>query len=342
MPETRRIAPSAAAEVTVSLADGRSFPCRPDETILAAALRAGLDASYECASGACGACRCRLRAGEVATLWPGATGISERDRARGDRILACQSVPRGDILVALPAREGRPGPAPESAVAQVAVHERLNAEVVRLVLRLPRAEGFLPGQFYLLDLPGAGRRAYSMANLPNAEGHLEFLVKRKPGGAGTALLVEDTRPGDSLRVEGPYGRAYLRADSPRPIVAVAGGSGLAPVLSVARGALSLPQPRPIALYFGVNTEADLFCREELQALADTGRVAVHTVIRAADTTVDGVRRGLVGEVMAASEGDLRSSDLYVAGPVAMVDDILHRTVRQGLAQADRVFFDRFQ
>lgn len=326
----------------VELPDGSVFSCQPGETVLRAALRAGFDAPYECASGACGSCKCRLKGGEVSQLWAEAPGLSPRDRRKGDRILTCQSVPSSDLVVDLRAGRPRVEPAPAPLLATVEVKTWLNATVIRLVLRLPEPARFLPGQFHLFELPGAGRRAYSMANLPNEDGRLEFLIKYKPGGAASKVLFEELAPGAQVLVEGPYGRGYLRPDPDRPLVAVAGGSGLAPMLSVVRGSRAGAASRSVTLYFGVNGPDELFCSHELEALLDDG-VEVRWVLREGvhPTRAESVN-GLVGDAMIAGEPTLSRKDLYLAGPAPMVEDVLRRTVRAGLISADRVFFDRFQ
>jgi ferredoxin len=200
--------------------EGRSFQSAPGQTLLAAALSAGIDLPYECASGSCGSCRARLLEGEVSALWSAATGLSERDKRKGDRILCCQSVAQGDCVIQMqPGSSVVPVP-PTRLQASVRSLRALNDDVLHVVLQAElepdRAVHFLPGQFMLFDWPGAvGRRAYSMANLSNTEGQLDFLIKRKPGGLASAHLFEKLKCGDALQLEGPYGRAWLREDSER-------------------------------------------------------------------------------------------------------------------------------
>jgi toluene monooxygenase electron transfer component len=157
--------------------DGRGFHCAPGQTVLAAALAAGIDLPYECASGSCGSCRARLVTGAVASLWADAPGLSERDRRKGDRILCCQSVAQGECVI-----ESRPGNAPPPRLpalrhAQVSSLRPLNHDVVHLVLDARTGIEFLPGQFMVFDLGSRiGRRAYSMSNLPEGRGRLEMIV----------------------------------------------------------------------------------------------------------------------------------------------------------------------
>jgi NAD(P)H-flavin reductase/ferredoxin len=333
-------------EFTVRLLDGTSFACRPSETVLLAALRAGINIPYECASGSCGSCKCRLCGGSVVALWPDAPGLSERDRTRGDRILACQSLPQSNLVINVRVGEHLKNSSIEARAAEVISKEYLCEDVIRLILHICARADFLPGQFFILNVPvgTGGRRAYSMANLPNCDGVLEFLIKRKAGGAATRFLFDELNNGDRLIVEGPYGHSYLRGDSERGIVAVAGGAGLAPMLSILRGAVEQAFDRSIDLYFGVNGTKEFFCIQELAALEATcTNVRVHLVLRDQPPPPSGIgcATGLVGNVMLAQESALHEKNLYLAGPSPMVNDILARTVRLGLIPADHVFFDRF-
>lgn len=330
---------------TIRLApSGATFACRPGETILRAGLAAGLAMPYECASGGCGSCKARLLEGAVESLWPEATGLKERDRRRGDRILCCQALPQGDCVVetrrvdpTAAAPTAAAEPAPEAFTAAVERVERLNDAVLFLRCRRARPRPFLPGQFMLLQIPGGQRRAFSMAN--TAPEVLEFIVKAKPGGHATGYLFERLSVGDGLRLEGPYGRACLRAPLARDILCVAGGSGLAPMLSVARGALARPGCHAVRLFFGVNAAADLFATAELEALAAANdRLALTLAVR---DGAPGAATGLVGDVMLAALAAAPVSDLYMAGPPGLVDALLKPAMRSGKIAPGRIFFDRF-
>jgi len=324
--------------------DGRSFHCAPGQTVLAASLAAGIDLPYECASGSCGSCRARLVSGAVKALWADAPGLSERDRGKGDRILCCQSVAQGDCVI-----QARPGnaPLPQPPVplrARVISLCSLNRDVMHLVLDGARGVEFLPGQFMLFDLAcGIGRRAYSMSNLPDGTGRLEFIVKRKPGGLASTFIFESLKPGDWLDLDGPYGRAWLRDESPRDIVLLAGGSGLAPIWSIAQAALQRSPRRRLRLYFGVNRSEDLFWWAQIERARQAhAELEVHLVLmQASPHDPAGCRQGAVGDVMGRDVLDLPSCDLYMAGPPALVDHVMREFVATGRAQADRVFFDRF-
>jgi toluene monooxygenase electron transfer component len=324
--------------------EGLSFHCDEGQTVLAAALSAGIDLPYECASGSCGSCRATLSEGAVAALWPGATGLSERDRRKGDRILCCQSLAQSDCVIRI-----RPGQAvvpypPARLHTRVRSLRPLNDDVLHLVLEADRPVQFRAGQFMLLEWPGEiGRRAYSMSNLPRGTDRLEFLIKRKPDGLASRFIFEHLKCGNPLQLEGPYGRAWLREDSDRDIVLLAGGSGLAPMWSIALRALELWPRRRLRLLFGVNRASDLFWLDEIRQACRDHQALEASLVLMQPSPRDplGCQTGTLVEAMDREAVDLGACDLYMAGPPGLIDSVMRECVASGRAHADRVFFDRF-
>ena len=248
--------------------DGRSFHCAPGTDVLAAALAAGIDLPYECASGSCGTCRARLLDGSRARAVGRRAGL---ERAR-----PAQGRPHPVLPERRAGRLRDPGatwalqPAGAAAVRgrrECTACGALNRDVVHLVLEADAAVDFLPGQFMLFELPGGiGRRAYSMSNLPEAGGRLEFIVKRKPAGGRAPFIFERLASiGDRLDLEGPYGRAWLRDEGcARHRACWQAVRASRPIWSIAQAALRRSPKRRLRLYFGVNRGEDLFWLDEIE------------------------------------------------------------------------------
>ncbi|MDB5947268.1 MAG: Oxidoreductase FAD-binding region [Ramlibacter sp.] len=259
-----------------------SFPCASDDTLLRAAQRAGLGFPYECNVGSCGNCRFELLEGEVEVLWPQAPGLSAKDQQRR-RYLGCQSQPRGDCSIKL-RLDVRYAPAhpPHRFGAVLESSRALTHDMseFRFVLDAPRE--FEPGQYALAYLPGVtGGRAYSMSNTAGNGRVWEFVVRRQPGGEGTRTLFDQLPAGTRITIDGPYGMAWLRRDAARDILCMAGGSGLAPMLSIARGAMAEPRlaGRNLHFLYGGRTPADVCGEEILRELPGWGeRLHYHPAI----------------------------------------------------------------
>lgn len=329
--------------------EGAAFSCADGDSVLAAALRSVLAFPYECNSGGCGACQFELLEGEVADRWPAAPGISDRQRGRG-RALACQSVPTGDCTIKVSLGEpDKAVPAPASRQARFVGRRMLTSDMAEFTFQADGAAQFLPGQFAMLQLPGvAGQRAYSMSNNANDAGEWRFVVKRVPGGAGTTCLFDRLLPDATLPLDGPYGHSYLRADAPRDVVCVAGGSGLSPVLSILRGIAAEPRlaARKVWLFHGVRGPADACAAAELATIPGlAGRVELVTAIsdEAAPGSAEWTgERGLIHEVVRARLGDhLDAFETYFCGPPPMTDAVHRLLLLEAKVPASQLHFDRF-
>ena len=337
-------ATASAPPLHIQIEGGPAFEmAEGEDTLLRAALRAGVPWPYECSVGGCGACRYELVEGEVATLWPEAPGLSERERRRGKR-LACQSRPLQDcrVRVRLEAPPDEPPIPPRPLQATVVGRRPITPDMDEFALQAPGSALFRPGQYALLHPPGVvGARAYSMANLPNAEGRWHFIVRRVPGGAGSQALFAALNPGASVLLDGPYGHGHLRAGE-RDVVCVAGGSGLGPMLSVARGVLAEAGARRVHFFLGLRQQAELGALGELEGL-DPARLRVHTALSAPDPGQPWAgHRGFVHEMIApALPAPLDQYDHYFAGPPPMVEAVQQLLMVQHRVPFGQLHFDRF-
>ena len=333
---------------TIRISQGPEYRCDPDDTLLRAGLRAGLGLPYECNAGSCGTCKVELLEGEIVSLRPDAPGLQERDRER-KRILACQARPRGDCAIKVRLRpENVPRHRPARFTATLLGVRELTHDMREFRFQAANAPGFLPGQYALFYLPGLDTpRTYSMSNVDEGEGIWEFIVRRVPDGIGTNTLFDKVAVGSSITLDGPYGLAYLRTDSPRDIVAIGGGSGLAPVLSIARGAVREPAlaGRKVHVFYGARTTRDLCAETDLCTLPGYGeRLFLDSVISMPDAGQASAWSGPTGfvhEHVRKFIGERWADyEYYFAGPPAMAEAVQRMLIEKRVPYP-QVHFDSF-
>lgn len=307
---------------------------RSGETLLEAGLRQGLALPYECRNGGCGVCMCTVLHGSVDHGAYQPSALPEALRAQGKTLMCCAKA-LSDVEI-----EVEPGDAPARLpvgehLARVDRMERLSPEVMRLTLALPGGEviPFKAGQYINILLDDGQRRAFSFANPPQVQGHIELHVRRIPGGRFTGHVFTQMKVGDTLRFEGPLGDFTLR-DSDHPILFVAGATGFAPIKSIVEDAFARGLARPMWLYWGVRKRADLYA----QGLAEQWQrehaqfhfVPVLSEPDAADDWHG--RTGLVHEALLHDFPDLRAHEVYVCGSVKMVETAVPAFMAQGLGE----------
>lgn len=306
-------------------------------SILDAALKADVPFPHSCRAGECGQCKCRLVEGEVEHDSYAPQALSEEERENG-LILACRARPRGDVELAwlaatlpvLPVRRCR---------GKVVAVEAATHDIVRLRVRVHgETLTHYPGQFVLLSFAGKPARAYSMASLPGAS-ELEFHVRHVPGGKVSSHVAQVLQTGDTVRIEGPFGKAHLQPGETKGVVLVAGGSGLAPVLSILRALLAREADTNIHLYHGVRDEHDLYESGWLQTLASAGRIVYRPVLsHPAGPTAHA--NGLVHLAMEQDFSTLADMEIYACGPPPMVEAVQSLARQRGVGDG-RVHADAF-
>lgn len=327
--------------------EGRNEPisARPGETLLEAALRAGVRFPNDCRVGACGTCKCRLVEGAVRERTDKSYTLS-REELEAGFVLACQSEPRADVRVVVPdlvADAGGQRPVTlEGAVESVTQRTH---DIVELVVRVPTPLPYVAGQYARLSSPSHGTpsRCYSFARAPRTAGgetSLAFYVREVPGGALSPRLVRDARAGMPLVVEGPFGDFRLR-DAQSPVLAIAGGSGLAPIRALVEDLVRHKSSRRVTVLFGARTARDLYDAETFGSLARaSGRAIAFVPVLSAEAE-GSAWSGARGLVSAAIADHLApGAHAYLAGPPPMIDACLVELERLGVPR-DRVAFDRF-
>lgn len=304
---------------------GQRFDVAPGTNLLNALIERQIPISYSCLSGRCGTCRCKVVSGQVdeAAGYDYQHGLA--DDAAGDRyVLACQSTVASDCTVELPEVDEVVVHPAKILKATVLAIESLTHDIKRLVLKPAKPLSFSPGQYATLQFTPAHIRPYSMAGL-DADDTLEFHIRRVPGGAVTGYVDEQLKVGDAVRVSGPLGTSYLRTRHDGPMICVAGGTGLAPVLSIVRGALARGMDNPIEIYVGARSPDDVYGLDWLRALAERHRAIRLHVVTTTGAGSDGAldyRPGHVTDAVAtdfAGAATLLGWRAYLCGAPPMVD-----------------------
>lgn len=323
--------------------DGSEFVQPAGDTILRAALRAGKGLAYECNSGGCGGCKFELVDGTVEELWPEAPGLTERDRKRG-RHLACQCRAVGDVYIAAATGpEYVPHIPPKRQRARLVRVRDITHDIREFRFAASEDANFLPGQYAMLDLPGvASSRAYSLANTANDLHEWHFQIRRVQQGLGTHVLFDRLAVGDEIGLDGPYGIAYLRTDSPRDIVCVAGGSGLAPMVSIARGAAEagMLANRSLHFFYGARTPRDVCGEEMLRSLPGIEYVPVVSLPHDGGDWAG--RTGYVHDQLTqVLPKPLAEYEFYFAGPPPMTQALQELLLLGHKVPFGQIHFDRF-
>lgn len=326
-----------------------SFDCQEGDTIMRAALRAGIAFPYECNVGQCGSCRFEVLGGEVKVDWEDAPALTARDRRKGIK-LGCQCQPLSDCEIKVRMDpDCLPYYTPEERRIRLLETRDITHDIREFRFRSEAAAEFKPGQYALFHLPGVeGPRAYSMCNQANADGDWHFLIKRVPDGAGSAYLFDELKPGNELPMDGPYGLAYLREDIPRDIVCVAGGSGLAPLIAITRAAALSPElaGRNIHFFFGGRGPTDICGEDYLNELSGYGeRITYQATISVPELDPKKMWVGPVGFVHETVEQSLMDEfndfEYYLAGPPPMLQATLQLLIAKYKVPVGQVHFDRF-
>jgi toluene monooxygenase electron transfer component len=333
----------------------RDFECEPGEKILHAGLRHGIALPYECATGTCGTCKARLASGRTESEWPEAPG---GQALKADEFLMCQSVAHADcaldVGVALKAAEP-PAPAPRALGGVVRRLRRLTHDVAAFDVDLDGPLDFDAGQFALLTVPGvAGARAYSMVNFDRRAERLAFVVKQKPGGAVSAWLWGAGVEGARVGLFAPLGHATFHPGVERHVLCIAGGSGIAGMMSILARACEAGHfaGRDGHVFFGVRTARDGFFLDELEAFRARYPERLAVTLALSDEEVPdsltaaypgfafarGFVHAVAGERMRGRYAETRA---WVAGPPPMVDASLRLLLREARLSPADIRYDKF-
>lgn len=303
---------------------GREVTCAPEDTVLTALERAGYALPNNCRAGACGECKTLVRAGEFDQGMVLFMALSAGDRAAGFGLM-CMARPLGEVLeIEFGTADAQPKLFPPREGLRYVVTDRIGrtARIVELRLRpLGAPMRYWPGQHITIggDAPGVPRRSYSIANAPRPDGELTLLVSRIRDGITSGWIHEAVFPGTDVTISGPYGTFIGDPSVETPVLCIAAGSGLAPILSLTEAAMRRGFPYPVTLLFSARTDEDVFDEGLMAWWAKRHRRFrfVRTLTRE-----DGEGpTGRVTRILPEMFPDLSAHSVFIAGNPDFVEDV---------------------
>ena len=320
--------------------------------LLAAGLEAGLDWPHDCRVGSCGTCRCTLKKGRIKALNDFSYVLTPEQLEKG-MILACQTALKGDVEIELELGEGNKV-AVVTRKGVLTATRKLTHDIMEMKISCdePFPEGVLAGQYVEVSYEGLSKpRSYSFARAPEIErpGEITLYARLVPKGEFTEWLFADNHEGVSMDVAGPYGNFWLR-ESKLPMVCIAGGSGMSAVKAVLEHVSHQKIQRDAIYLFGARTQADIYCREEMEDIRSNWHKNHKFEFRCVlsnepeDSDWDGPR-GFVTDYLHnhyIEPGllDITACQAYMCGPPPMIDAGIKALTSAGLGE-DSIFYDKF-
>ena len=300
---------------------GKAFQVQEGETVLAAALRQGIQLPYGCRTGSCGTCRAHCLEGKSHYPEGPPLALTALELHAGEALL-CRAVPLSDLKVEAQEITAMAGLRVKAMPCRVAKLEKLAHDVMGLYLRLPAVERmqFLPGQYIDILMPGNHRRSFSLANPPHDDALLELHVRNVLGGRFSQEVFSTLHEGTLLRIQGPHGTIFLREDTPRPLIFIARGTRYAPIQSILRHLFEQGRTRDIVFYWGARAAQDLYADAKLKEWAVTQKGFRYIPVLSEPIPEDhwSGRIGFVHDAVLADFADLSGHDIYLSGPPPMV------------------------
>jgi len=319
---------------------GHQFAVDAEETLLEAALRHGIGLPYGCRNGACGSCIATLLSGDVE--YP--DGEPEIELGSG-QVVICQAHARSDLHLKVREIIVDADVTIKILPCRAEHLQRLSHDVMQVQLKLPESERlqFLAGQYIEFILKDSRRRAFSIANAPHQDDYLELHIRHVPGGSFTGHVFDEMKDRALLRIEGPLGSFFLREDSKRPILMMAGGTGIAPLKGMIDHAQYIELDRPVHLFWGVRALRDLYLNDEPQRWMETSNTFQFTPVLSDPESSDQWqgKTGLVMDALLEAYPNIGDYDIYMSGPPAMIEAATPVFAQHG-ASLDHMYSDAFE
>lgn len=326
--------------IALNFEDGvtRFISCNVGEKVLDAAYRQKVNLPMDCSDGVCGTCKCHCASGEYNLGEDFLEDALSEDEAQQRLVLTCQMVPDSDCVIDVPVPAAACKTGIGSFEGTVMRSEALTPSAIELVIALDKGVDFLPGQYVNIQIPGGSQaRAYSFSSLPG-DTQASFLIRNVPGGMMSTWLGQHAKAGDVLTLTGPMGSFYLRP-ALRPILMLAGGTGLAPFLAMLRQLAKTPAEQPITLLYGVTKDTDLVMVEVLNELA--ARLPNLTWLPVVTDEASACpQKGYVTDHFSEELLNQGEVDVYLCGPPPMVDAVL-RSFRERQITPANFHYEKF-
>jgi toluene monooxygenase electron transfer component len=332
-----------------------SFDSPAGQRILYSALSNGVQLPHECVTGTCGTCKARLRSGTLDVLWRDAPGWS---LIKPGEYLLCQCAATVDCEVEIRGTVGQEDVrfAPRHRRGIIRDWRLLCADVGVFSVELECELTFEAGQFAALGFRGLeGARCYSMVNSDSPTTSLDFVIKRKSGGAVSEWLFAQDRSSEAVDCFGPVGKATYDPDAQRDLLCIAGGTGIAGMMSILRRAARQGHfnARRADVFFGLRSARDAFFLSDLSSLVHAYPAALRVTVALSDETPAAeltggypalaFDTGKVHEVVARESSAIPAPHVsaYVAGPPAAVIAALRVLLVQLKVSPAAIRYDKF-
>ncbi len=326
---------------------GRAFGANTGQTILAAAIQAGVGLPYGCKDGACGSCKCKKISGTVRHGEHQPKALSADEEAAG-LVLTCCAQPLSDVVLESRQVTDESAYPIKKMPVRVSTLTKKSHDVMQVRLQLPAADTFRyhAGQYIEFILRDGARRAYSMANAPHTQAEapgVELHIRHMSGGKFTDHVFGAMKEKEILRVEGPFGSFFLREDSDKPIVLLASGTGFAPIKALIEHLQFKGIARPTALYWGGRRPEDLYMHDWVQARAAELPWLRYIPVISNALPEDGWtgRTGFVHQAVLDDFADLSGHQVYACGAPIVVDSARESYSAQRGLPAEEFFADSF-
>ncbi|MDP9534785.1 benzoate 1,2-dioxygenase electron transfer component BenC [Pseudomonas protegens] len=329
-------------QIALNFEDGvtRFVNANPGETVADAAYRQGINIPLDCRDGACGTCKCFAEAGRYELGEDYIEDALSADEAEQGFVLTCQMRALGDCVVRVPASSQVCRAGQAIFQANISAVRQLSDSTIALSIKGEALSqlAFLPGQYVNLGVPGSEQtRAYSFSSLQR-DGEVSFLIRNVPGGLMSSFLTGLAKAGDSMTLAGPLGSFYLR-DIRRPLLLLAGGTGLAPFTAMLEKIAELGSEHPLHLIYGVTNDFDLVELDRLEDFA--ARIPQFSFSACvANPESQYPRKGYVTQHIEPAHLNQGDVDVYLCGPPPMVEAVSQFIREQGIAPAN-FYYEKF-